>query len=620
METRQRTLFYLGIILLIGSLIYAPAFEAGFYFDDIPSIRHNAAIRHLDIRSIWDFWPTRFLTYFSLALNFQISGLEPFGYHLANVIIHIVNTLLIFFMVRRLLKSSGLIPFFASLLFLCHPVQTQAVTYVIQRAASLATCFFLLSVLFYQKACSYGWMEEEKPQRSFNYPFYISLIFCICAMFTKEFTVTLPIILILLEFLVLKDRRKSTSQKIKRLLPFMLAIFIIPVIVITHSSNPHMNDSGQIEWVKESGITGEVAPGHAESVKTYLLTQPRVFITYLRLLVFPVSQTLDYDYPKAVSFLSLSVIIPLIVMAGLLISAWLLRKKMPLFFFGICWFFITLLPESSVIPILDVIAEHRLYLPLVGLVLVVAAALGSCSASALKKGLILCGAVTGCFCLLTFQRNLIWKDPITLWEDSVKKAGAKARVHGNLGKAYLDKGRYLMAAREFEKVIELDPGFSSAYNNLAVIYIDHYKDFKRAEKYVEQTLSIFPNHPGAYLNRGVIHLNRNSQNRVLDDLEKAVRDFEKVLELDPKDSTAHLNLGACYINIGDIYRKEAFHFRKTGEAKAARAKTAAAIESFSKAERILKEGVLLWPEDYRCYRLLARIGQNLRKTWPIKTE
>jgi len=582
-------LLHLTLIVLIGSAIYLPALPASFHLDDSTSIRDNAAIRHLgDLRAIWSFWPTRFFTYLSLALNFHFFQLDPLPYHAANVAIHLANALLVYALCRRLFSGRRTAAFFASLLFLCHPLQTQAVTYVVQRATSLAAFFYLLSVLCYLKARGGSqFCKRSDPaspmtaegghgailQAKRYYIFYLlAFLSGLCAMLTKEFAVSLPVTLALAEWLVVRDGSRSVRQRSMILLPFLLSLLLIPALVYLHRDYPCYNDSGQIEWAKKAGLVDTAATGHGESPRAYLLTQPRVFLTYLRLVFFPAQQRVEYDYPKIFSLFQPSGWISLMATLSIFIAAGAaMKRKYFKVAFGMLWFAIVLIPESSVIPILDVCVEHRLYLPMAGVAFLSGAFLEA-AGKGRRMTTVFFALGLALLALLTYRRNLAWRDPITLWEDNVPKAEGKARVHGNLGKAYLDAGRFEKAAREFKRMIELDPTFVGAYNNLAVIYIDHLKDYEEAKKYISLALALFPDYPAGYLNLGVIHLNNRQ-------LKPAIENFNKVLELDPQNLLGHYNLAACYVNLGDLGR----------------------------AEESLKKGLSYWPEEPRFYLLLARI-------------
>ncbi len=569
----------LALLLIVGSGLaaYLPAFEASFHLDDGPSIRDNAALRRLDPVPTFRFWPTRFVTYYSFAITFRFANLDPAPYHAGNVVIHLVNALTVFLLLKRITtKGSPLPALFGALFFLLHPVQTQAVTYVVQRATSLAAGFYLLFLLFYLKSRDGG-----RGRTAF---YLLSLLAAAGALLSKEFAVTLPAALLLAELTVLRDRPPAgKSGRAGRLLPFFLLVLAVPALYLLHRGNLYYNDPAGI------------------SRGGYLLTQSRVLATYLRLLVLPVGQRVEYDYTAVVSFFEPLVIICLSLLTTLVIAAifCLRRKNLRPAGFGIAFFLLALLPESSLFPIGDAMVEHRLYLPLFGTAAVFAALLAARTGYG-RTRLILPAAAVFALGWLTYNRNLAWESPVTIWEANAAREPRHPRIRGNLGKAYLDRGRYERAAEEFRKMIELDPSAVGAYNNLAVIYIDHLKDYRRAEKYIEASLALFPDYPAGYLNRGVIHLNNRRLN-------PAIRDFEKVIELDPENLLAHFNLGACYINLGDMHSREAASLLAAGREKEAREKGETAREEYDQAEKYLRRGIELWPEDGRFYLLLSRI-------------
>lgn len=164
----------------------------------------------------------------------------------------------------------------------------------------------------------------------------------------------------------------------------------------------------------------------------------------------------------------------------------------------------------------------------------------------------------------------MWQDPVTLWEDNVKKSPNRARVHGNLGKAYLDKGQYEKARLKFEKVIKLDSRLLGAYDNLATIYIDHFRQYDRARAYLNEAIRRNPDYPSPYLNLGVINLH-------LRQLPEAIINFKKVLELDPENHLGHFNLAAAYFN----------------------------LRNYEEAVSIIKKGINIWPGSSKLYGLLG---------------
>jgi tetratricopeptide (TPR) repeat protein len=198
----------------------------------------------------------------------------------------------------------------------------------------------------------------------------------------------------------------------------------------------------------------------------YLLTQFRVIVTYIRLVFLPFNQNLDYDYPVFKNFFELSVLISFLFLMTILLCANRLFSKYRLVSFSILWFFLALLPESSFFAIKDVIFEHRLYLPLAGVSLfLVSGAYYLIGKNGLKAMVVVLTMVLACYSVLTYQRNKVWKDPLTLWDDTVHKSPHKARGYGNRGMAYYKQGDFTHALSDFNKAIELNPNYTESYNN-----------------------------------------------------------------------------------------------------------------------------------------------------------
>lgn len=200
-------------LFLSGFIAYSNTFHNSFHFDDGSSITDNFAIRDLqNLRNIWNFWPSRFITYLSFSINYHFHQLNVFGYHLVNLLVHIISAILIFYFIfltfstpkmkdANITKHANVIAFFVALIFLAHPIQTQAVTYITQRIASLATLFYLASLIFYIKS---RLLEERLINGNIYY--FLSLIMAVIAMFTKEITITLPFVILLYEIHFLKQK------------------------------------------------------------------------------------------------------------------------------------------------------------------------------------------------------------------------------------------------------------------------------------------------------------------------------------------------------------------------------------------------------------------------------
>ena len=427
-----KPLAMLLLVAVAAACIYSNTFSVPFQFDDESNIIDNPLIR--DLGNFLDFAGTRYVGFLSFALNYRFGGLNVFGYHLVNILIHITNGLLVYSLVSLLIKAVPgdrfpvpWVAFAASLLFVVHPVQTQAVTYIVQRFASLMTLFYLLAVVGYLK-----WRLTAPDARGRYLWYGAALLSTILAMKTKENSFTLPFMILLVEVIFF---RAFSKKRWLTLLPFLLTLLTIPL--------SHVDALGEAEgFARDTAEIGRF---------DYLFTQFRVILTYLRLLVLPINQNLDYDYPIYHSLFHPAVFLSFLVLLSLLgfaisligaraagISASRLVKRR-LIAFGILWFFLTLSIESSIIPIKDVIFEHRLYLPSVGFFL----GIGLLAVHGWERwkrmrlplavtGLLILGALS----IATYRRNFVWKDKITLWQDVIEKAPQKPRGHYNLGLAY----------------------------------------------------------------------------------------------------------------------------------------------------------------------------------------
>src|SRR6185369_5622186 len=285
------------------------------------------------------------------ALNYRLGGVDVTGYHIVNLLIHLTNGGLVYCLVSLLRKSPffpvdqgtddyRLIPLFTTLLFICHPVQTQAVTYISQRVASLATLFYLGTLILWLVA-------RNAAKRNVRILLYgVAFGTALLAMATKEIAFTLPLTLLLLEYIFF-------GGQLRRLVVpaalFFLAASLIPAAFFAATGG----NGGLLDLLRRLAT-----PTNLISRTDYFLTQLRVQVTYLRLLVLPTGQNLDYDYPVAHSLFSLPVMASLALITGMLFGALFLlyrargsgRFDLRLIGFGILWFFITLSVESSFIP------------------------------------------------------------------------------------------------------------------------------------------------------------------------------------------------------------------------------------------------------------------------------
>ncbi len=351
--------FHIAAFCIIAALVliaYSNTFTASFHFDDNPSIVDNIGIKQ---PLTWDnFWAafsgTRPIINVSLLLNYRLSGLNVVGWHIVNIAFHVANSIFVYLLILWTLTLPSLserfghrarrMALFGALLFGVHPVQTEAVTYIISRTELIAAFFYLASFLFFIKGAT-----------TKKFPYFIgSFVMALLAMGSKEWAVTLPAMILLYDFLFLSDSKVKT---VLTRLPAHVLVMLSWGWLIYNMSTTSMSGAG-FSVVGTNSIT----PWN------YLFTSFNVLWTYIRLLFLPVHQNLDYEYPMAMTLFEFPTLLSFIghvLVAGA--AFWLYRsKKWMLIPFGVAWFYITLSPTQSFVPILDKIFEHRVYLPSVG--------------------------------------------------------------------------------------------------------------------------------------------------------------------------------------------------------------------------------------------------------------
>jgi tetratricopeptide (TPR) repeat protein len=429
---------------------------------------------------------------------------------------------------KQITEQADLIALIGGLTFVAHPIQTQAVTYIVQRLASLATLFYLASLTFYVKA---RLLHQAGGGRILTWSFFgCAFAAAGLGIFSKETVLTLPFTVMLYEIFFLRIQSKIPW---KYLVVFLFAAIIIPLAIYTYKP-----DFVQLGRQKIPGGAIDITPIN------YLFTQFRVLVTYLRLLLLPVNQNLDYDYPVARGLFESDTLFSFIFLALILFTGLLLYRRFRLLSYCIFWFFITLLPESSIIPIRDVIFEHRLYLPMAGYSIFFASLLYY---FAQKK---YSGFITtillisiSFYSVLTYNRNSLWRDEVTLCSDTIKKSPLKARPYYLRAKGYLQSGEYKKAIADCNKALSIDFSNASAYNNRGIAYA-LLGEYARAISDFNTAIKFNPFLEKAYFNRGNCF-------RLKGDYKQAIADFSHALGLDPNDEDIFFNRSLAFMGRGE---------------------------------------------------------------------
>jgi tetratricopeptide (TPR) repeat protein len=461
-------------------LAYEPALRAPFYFDDHRNIVFNPLVRDLS----WFARPfsvdesgahffhlhvfkTRFVTYLTFALNYRLGGLEPRGYHAASVALHLVTALLVALGVRRALalpafdgsaarRDAEIVALVAAALFALHPIQTETVTYTVQRAALLAGTFSLLAFWSYLRS-----LAAERRGARFGWG-ALALAALGAGSLSKQNAVVFPLVLLLFDLLFVARGRRARLAWIAVPAAAVLLVPLQQLYLVIRS----VGAEGALE--KATTLAAGVER------LDYFATELRVVVRYLGMLFLPVGQTIDHDVR-----LSTSLFEPGVALCGLLLAAlagaaawlaWPRRARGPadpgwrLAGFGVLWFFVCLAVESSFLPIPDAMVEHRLYLPSVGFfaALALAAVLAGGEAGRRQRLAALALAALP-LAVATFARNSVWAEPRRFWQDLLAQSPEKPRVVYNVGYSELQAGRKEAALELFRRTVALDPDYAAAW-------------------------------------------------------------------------------------------------------------------------------------------------------------
>lgn len=547
-------------VVLAGVLAYSSAFPGAFVYDDAFNVARNRKLdRPLDYLPGGPGWaaqPNRAVVFATFALDRAVAGNDPTFHRAVNVAIHVANALLVAALVLAAfgaarLRGSALAPqawsvaLLAALLFVAHPLQTQAVTYVVQRLASLATFFYLAATVLYLR-----WrLARDGGARGLRgwWAYGAALAATLLAMRSKEIAFTLPVALLLVEAVLLEG---PWRRRLPPLLPFAATMILIPATLLATAGGEGAAAAGGLEATRvQTGM----------SRLDYLLTQSTVLVRYLGLAVAPVGQTVDHDVALRTSLLDPAVLgstALLLALAGL--GAWLLRGASPrrerpldpaarLGGLGIAWFFLTASVESSVIPIVDLMYEHRAYLPMAGLCIAAATGIAGAARRLAPARAATATAAAGAALAVvlgavTWNRNAAWSSEVALWSDAVRKTPGKARPRHNLGVALSAAGRRAEALPLLEESVRLDPAYAKGHESLAVALADSGRTAE-AEAHLRRAVELDPRMADAWFDLGTLRFDGGRY-------AEAVPYFEKAVSLAPEHARAWIDLAASWNGLG----------------------------------------------------------------------
>lgn len=536
----------ISIMLAVGVMVYSNTFDSPFLFDDELFIVIDPAIHMTELS--WHSLKTaafegspahRYLPNISWALNFYFDRLNPFGYHLVNLIIHLLSGIFLFFFIKNILQVGSddsrdahpdLIAFFTALLWIVQPVGTQAVTYICQRMASMVAFFYILSLFFYAR----GRMARRQAPIDWLKPcLYFSgcILSLLCALGAKENAGTLPLVILLYEWFFFQELKLDWSRR--QITWFSLFIIVFGSVILY--------------FLGENPIHRILASYNIRdfSLMERVMTEWRVIIYYISLFLWspPGRLNLDHDYPLSISLIDPpTTIIAFAAILGLLMLAVYSAEKDRLVAFCILWFFITQATESSIIGI-ELIFEHRTYIPfMMTSLLFVMTVFRLIRNRPAACSLLVTVAIV--FSVWTYQRNQTWQDAVTLSADCVAKSPNKSRAYNNLGKSLLDTGDYAGAIAQLEKAIEIDPFNDYARYNICNALYGQGKIGDAILCY-NQVIEFNPNFSSAHANLAKALLKQGNTS-------EAIKSFHRALDLNPEHFETHNNLANALMQNGDF--------------------------------------------------------------------
>jgi len=527
----------LGSLILLTVFVYWNSLGNDFVFDDqVLTENPNLLKIHTlsDAAGVGLGW--RPLLFFTYGLNYYWSGLNPYNYHAVNLLLHIINVVLVYFIIREVVRvldenerDSAWAAFAGAAIFSAHPLLSSAVSYVAGRSSVLCAVFYFLAVLFFLKSLDAG--MKRRPCLCAVYA-GLTLASGLLAWQAKQEAMTLPVFLAAL--LLLKTRKRG--------LKYVVTLAGVSVIVAA-AMWKHFQDLF-------NSLAGNTVPFNTEFES--VLPFPVYIRTYLTSIVryyFP-----RFLYPSALNADPQTVAVahwysPEFVMSILVLTAvawFILRpaKTESLLAAGLAAILLSPLTAYALIPLADVVLEHRVYIAGLGIALLSAALFRWAGKNFRSLRIAVLSIVVVVFAGMTIQRNRAFANNITLWEDVVRKSPGKARAHFNLALAYQLDSRANDAIREYKVTLSLNPRVPATYSNIAALELDG-GQLDEAEKTLLRLTEMAPQQAEAFVNLSVLYLRQREP-------AKAIAAADRAIAIKPDSAIAHFNKAEGLLEKGDV--------------------------------------------------------------------
>ncbi|BDU51132.1 glycosyltransferase family 39 protein [Haliovirga abyssi] len=483
---KNKNLLIFLLFSVLGFILYMNTLKVGFVFDSV-SLKYDPQIRDIfsALKDVFlQYSSNRRLAYFTFAINYLIGRENPIGYHIFNIIIHILTAFTVYKFLEIFTKKEKA-SFFAALIFLVNPIQTQALNLIVQRMVLLSGLFYFLTLYLYLK-------NRETDKKRY---YILAIISFLAGIRCKEIVITLPLVLTFIDY-----------KNIKKIIPFYFIAFLPILFKIMVALNGN-NQIGKVFNMKQANA--DLTRGK------YFISEFKVIVYYIALILLPLKLRIDYDFKVDNSFFNIDVLFPFFILLVLIFLIIYLYKKKFLYSFSIFLFFMGIFVTSTIIPIEDLSFEHRVYISSVGVILFITLFIDEIIKSKIIKNSIFI-IILLIYSGLTINRNFEWKNESKLWKTNIKYTPNKVRPRYNLVEVYLKEKKYNLALEEIDEILKID-NYYEAYKDRAKIYLET-GDYNKALKSINIAISRY--------------------NKDIENYEIKIKIFEKLRKLDKIEETA----------------------------------------------------------------------------------